>query len=315
MRFRFRFSEIQRQFLHPSGCDNHWDFNVSLNLWCPYTKTNPIQIWNANANLMCIPCVVRSLWLIGAWHGSPGVSSSSLSWSRSWLRESAMSWRSSTFSALVSRESTTSSTTWAPWWPASSSCPSKRASTSSSPRCWSAAVTSGVRSRCGRLPREPAALLSRQPADAVGLGSAGGRCRGGWGPAGPAEAGAGDWSDHQRLWLRLLSPGVGHLRWLSAEQWGRYASASAAPSGWAWISLLKPFLFLSFRTFSTQMLQLLCSPACRQRRHRVFCVCRHEPRRGWPVSENKGRQLLCDWYSGKSDIGLPILADKGIIKE
>lgn len=36
-----------------------------------------------------------------------------------------------------------------------------------------------------------------------------------------AEAGAGDWSGHHGVRLRLLSLGSGHLWWLSAEQWLR----------------------------------------------------------------------------------------------
>lgn len=70
-----------------------------------------------------------------------------------------MSWHSWTSSVLATRAFMTLSIIWAQWWPASSFCPSRKASTSSLPKFFSVDVMSEVRNRCKPQRSERSCLL------------------------------------------------------------------------------------------------------------------------------------------------------------
>lgn len=95
----------------------------------------------------------------------------------------------------------------------------------------------------------------------------------------PSETGGGDRSDHHGLWVRILTPGSGSLRRLSAEQRCRYEPQMQEEYEDCFDNL-----FISrLRAGSAALLQLLRPAAGCERRHGVFCVCHHEQRGGRQV--------------------------------
>lgn len=212
-----------------------------------------------------------------------------------------MSWPLWTFSALETREFMTLSIIWAPWWHASSSCPSRKASTSFLPKCWREGVMSKVRKRSElwkwtqtynetRLSshcwfyirlwfylQEEVAIAAEVLECLLKLVLVIGLIISVFGYA----------YSHLALDIyggSLLSSGAGKWATNQSQYAATYSMERYFMSHtfvWCFIHIM---LTLCFRAHFAALLQLLRPITRCKWSHRVFCICCHEPKRGWQVS-------------------------------